>query len=842
MDESSDHDQRNRPHVRIDAARQTAEYKFPSRPRNTRPLRDDYAVHAQHLIEQLLGALANQPDASSDRRLSIDGLNPGCLIEVETMSPSERLKKKVIKLPRDFEFPAQDIVILHSNRHNDGTESAILFLPDDAQTDLRIRIEKYGKDPGNKRRPDKDRFEVIEKLRAANVKALFTGNVDLSLPTVMWWELWVRNNIEKAPEKITIAARNNNIDVHTDRLYFPDTTVIFLHSTAANVAEFAASIPGAIREIRAATGKIDTFLERGKVRQQDWVDELRSRIIAPPENASVVCVLDTGVAASHPLIAPGLFGKWSYDAEWGTHDHARHGGHGTAIAGLVLYGDLEPLMNDSRLVQLNHGVESMKLLSPNDDTKPPSYGVVTQGAVSLTEIARPSILRSFCLASSTTDFPPDKPSTWSGALDQIAAGAMHGETKDEEPATKRPKRLIMVATGNMSGGKKADLQQPKPLEDPSQSWNSLTIGGITRKELTPRPPPIYKAVVSANNLSPFSCGSSSLPYDLTPIKPEVLFEAGNMLADETEYCAAHETVSLLAPGSDLVTEPLVPIWATSAAVGMAGNFVGQLQATLPDLWPETHRALTIDSARWPKPIIDEFIGGGAHWKKSKKAEIQRMLRKVGYGVPDITRAVMSARNDATMIAEAEIQPYKRVDGRGIFNEMHFYDLPWPKTTLEKLENKIVTMKVTLSYFVEPNLSGKAATRPETYRSFGLRFALKKRGETKDRFLTRISGNQDKEQAKSDNETSYWLLGSQAVQAGSLHCDIWRGHAIDLALHDVIAIYPVGGWWKSHIGQKRVTDKARYALILSISAPGQDVDLHSEISALIGAIEIDGLTT
>jgi hypothetical protein len=34
------------------------------------------------------------------------------------------------------------------------------------------------------------------------------------------------------------------------------------------------------------------------------------------------------------------------------------------------------------------------------------------------------------------------------------------------------------------------------------------------------------------------------------------------------------SVSLLAPGSVVVAEPLVPFWATSAAVGMAGNFMG----------------------------------------------------------------------------------------------------------------------------------------------------------------------------------------------------------------------------------------------------------------------------
>src|SRR3546814_14281020 len=74
-------------------------------------------------------------------------------------------------------------------------------------------------------------------------------------------------------------------------------------------------------------------------------------------------------------------------------------------------------------------------------TKPPSYGVVTQGAVSLVEIERPEAVRSFCIATSATDFPPSRPSTWSGAIDQISAGAMPGEADDAVPAAERSKRL-----------------------------------------------------------------------------------------------------------------------------------------------------------------------------------------------------------------------------------------------------------------------------------------------------------------------------------------------------------------------------------------------------------------
>ena len=542
-------------------------------------------------------------------------------------------------------------------------------------------------------------------------------------------------------------------------------------------------------------------------------------------------------AGAPKVPTPGLRGAWAYDAAWGSDDHHGDGGHGTPLAGVVLYGDLEPLMSDVRPVELTHAAESMKLLPPNGfpRTKPPSYGVVTQGAVAQVEIARPDVRRCFCIATTTIDFPPSRPSSWSGALDQVAAGSMPGDVTDGVRASMRPKRLILAATGNVSGGMMVDVLFSQPLEDPAQSWNAVTIGGFTRKEQPPPPPPLLQPVVRANHRSPFSRGSQSLPDDLTPIKPEVLFEAGNMLSDDVGFCAWGPSVSLLAPGSDVVAEPLIPFWATSAATGMAGNFIGALQAALPNLWPETHRALTVNSSQWPQPIRKRLVGRGAYWKNGSKVEKHQILREVGYGVPDIERAILSARNDVTLVAEAEIQPFAiGADGRsGVFNEMHFYDLPWPKVALERIENESVVLKVTLSYFIEPNITGKAATRPDTYRSFGLRFDMKKHTETKAKFKRRISASQAKDVSDPAKEKSCWLLGPKAIQAGSLHCDLWRGRAIDLAGHNSIAVYPVGGWWKSHIGQRRMSDKARYSLIISISAAGYAVDLYSEIANLVG---------
>ncbi|MCX4195662.1 hypothetical protein OMR07_08690 [Methylobacterium organophilum] len=239
MAEPDNFDTRDRAHISIDVFRETAAYTFPSRNQERKPLRGDYTAHATQLLDQLAAALGTVPAAAADPRLPIQGLKSGTVVEVTTLPPAEDSRIKAVKVPAALEFPTQDVVILRSERNEDRTESALVFVPDDARAFLRNRIADYGRDPGNQRRPDAERFEVIEEVRAAEAVSLFTGEVDLAAPDILWWELWVRQPVALA-DRLVAAARNANIDVHGDRLIFPDTTVVFIHAVAAAVAAFAA--------------------------------------------------------------------------------------------------------------------------------------------------------------------------------------------------------------------------------------------------------------------------------------------------------------------------------------------------------------------------------------------------------------------------------------------------------------------------------------------------------------------------------------------------------------------------------------------------------------------------
>lgn len=842
------HDQDSKPHLSLNNVRREGSYAAPKRRMDAKPLRD-YDAHGAALLEQLAAALPHLPLPEADRRLKLEGLKPGVLVTLETLAPDTD-RKGPSKIPLSFELPGQDLVILSSRRTPDRAEESVVFVPDDARATLTQRLRDYS-DPGNRDRPYVAQFEKIERIASTDAAKLFEPSTDFDEPAQRWWELWVRD-LGALPKALVATARNLGLDVHPEQLLFPDTTVVFIHATARQALAFATRAPGAIEEIRPGLGTIEPFLVlgEGRVTQHDFVEDLARRIIPAKSNAPTICVLDTGVAAGHPLLTDGLSVALAVDESWGVDDHYPHGGHGTSVVSLAMHGDLEHPMNDQRYLELTHTVESVKLLPPRGvpKTPPPSYGVVTQAAVGLIEISRPDAARSFCLASCYPDADPSRPTSWSGALDQMAAGTIGGVLEDAKSAKDAPKRLVLVAAGNVTGGPADQVDQGGPINDPAQAWNVLTIGGYTTKIELGDGVDALAPLAGANELSPFSTASHELPTDLLPIKPEVLFEAGNMAIDEEGDCEWHPALSLLSAGNDVEVEPLVPFWATSAAVGMAGHFQGKLEAALPGYWPETYRALIVQSARWPEPIRRKLIGKGRKWKAGSKGEKIKLLRQVGFGVPQLDAAIASAKNDFTMIAQGEIQPYAMGLGTAVYNEVHFYDLPWPTTALADLGDQAVTLKVTLSYFIEPNLTGKGATRPETYRSFGLRFALKKGCETEENFRARLSQLKADGDVESDgddwdldgeeggqekNDTgSNWLLGPKAVSAGSLHCDLWRGKASDLVNHDAIAVHPAPGWWKSHLGKGRQADRGRYSLILSIAAEGVDVDLYAEASAVL----------
>jgi hypothetical protein len=189
-------------------------------------------------------------------------------------------------------------------------------------------------------------------------------------------------------------------------------------------------------------------------------------------------------------------------------------------------------------------------------------------------------------------------------------------------------------------------------------------------------------------------------------------------------------------------------------------------------------------------------------------------------------------NSLTLIVQDCLQPFHKEGSEIKTKDMHVHALPWPKSELEALSEKQVTLRVTLSYFIEPKpgrRGGFTRTR-HRYQSHGLRFEVRRPQETLADLRRRVSraARDEDEKYESVGDTRGWGLGPNLRTRGSIHSDWWRGTAADLAACGHIIVYPVIGWWREVAEGECWARQARYALVVSIRTDETGVDLYTPV--------------
>ncbi len=253
-----------------------------------------------------------------------------------------------------------------------------------------------------------------------------------------------------------------------------------------------------------------------------------------------------------------------------------------------------------------------------------------------------------------------------------------------------------------------------------------------------------------------------------------------------------------------------------------------LMADYPELWPETIRGLLVHSANWTDEMRRQVAG-------DSQEDRQKRLRCFGYGIPDLERARYTVENSVSLVHQGDIQPFKLVGPEAKTNHFVLHSLPWPRAALVALHAQNVTVRVTLSYFIEPSPAGRGWGKKFRYASHGLRFALRGPTETERAFLRRISSQEwDEEEGRPPtSDPITWAIGSRLRTRGSVHCDWWTASAAEVAECGQVAVFPVTGWWRERKHLGCVEKHARYALIITISTPATNVDLYTPIAQLVG---------
>ena len=723
------------------------------------------------------------------------------------------------------------------------TETATVFIPEESVSHFHGKFQQYATQETKKGHPkNRDLVDRIAAIDLAPLRVLWTDRPE-DFPTddtPIWWEVWLQSDGDGHEiQRLETFARQADIRVGARHLTLHDRTVCLVLATAQQL-HASLSVLGDLAELRKAKPASGFFLDLTPTEQGLWADDVIARLTPPGGDAPAVCLLDTGVTRAHPLIAPGLAVEdaTAVDAAWGSHDNgggAGQAGHGTEMAGLALYGDLVPVLESTGTFVLRHRLESVKILPPTGTNEPDLYGAVTARATAAPETQAPVRRRVFSMAvTARPDGQRGQPTSWSAAVDALAAGRSFDAPTEGlvylDRAEQDAHRLFVIAAGNVDQASlhaaHLTISDSQAVHDPGHAWNALTVGAFTEKTTIEETDyDGWAPVAGAGDLSPWS-STGVILSTIWPNKPDVVFEGGNVATDGQDFDGGVADLCLLSTFYRPVERQFVLSNATSAATAQVARLAAIVSAEYPPLWPESLRALVVHSAEWT-PTMSAAIDSARN-----KRELAAVLHRYGFGVPSVSRALRSASDALTIVSQSVIHPY----ANGKTREMHLHELPWPREALENLGAREVTLRVTLSYFVEPNPARRGWRAKHRYASHGLRFDVKTGHESPDEFRLRLNkqaATEDGEKPTTSSDSAEWLLGDRLRHRGSLHSDIWRGSAATLAERGLIGVYPVKGWWQEQPKRDRSEFGARYALIVSIQTDAEDVDIWTPVAQQVG---------
>ncbi|MFZ2538489.1 MAG: S8 family peptidase, partial [Oscillospiraceae bacterium] len=599
---------------------------------------------------------------------------------------------------------------------------------------------------------------------------------------------------------------------YVDDLSPLDTFELKLKIPAKCLRDFAENYPYVFEITFPEDFSIDNL--RG---QLDTTLYLDFELHGPDDTAPTVCVIDSGIQEGHVYINPAIKPELSkcYLADrTSVEDEVDEGGHGTRVAGAVLYPQGLSTIGGDYILPCY--IANAKVLNENNvlpETLLPSKLIskvvkdyYDENGIRLFNhsIAGSSPCRTKYMSS------------WAAAIDNISF------EKDV---------LFMQASGNIWDnydtpiirGIKQHLDSGKDypiylnelscrIANPSQSMQALTIGSICCGEYEDDD---LKSFGTAGAVSSFSRSGFGL---WKSIKPEVVEAGGDWIRSK------HNNNTFLSKDEicpELIRRsPEGPAYAkdtggTSFATPKISYIAAQLQKTLPHESSLLYKTLIVHSTRW------------TDWATNlPEHEYINVLQYMGYGLPDAERATSNDEYRITFITNGE----RHIIG----GDIHIYRIKVPKEI--RSLNAEIRVDVTLSFSAKPRRTRKGF---KGYFSTWVDWTSSKFNEDVQDFASRMlvldEVNDSEMESAALSRGIAWTIGAQDNH-GKIK-DISRSRsatqkdwavmpAYTLPEEFCIAVVGHKGWCKN--GEHY----AKYALAVGFEALNKDMDIYVPFSVQI----------
>lgn len=482
-----------------------------------------------------------------------------------------------------------------------------------------------------------------------------------------------------------------------------------------------------------------------KEREEILFHEYDVELLAPSADAPKVCIIDSGFQSGHRLLASAIdvANSRSYlPIDNSTADKVVGGGHGTRVAGAVLYPNGVPR---SGTVQAVAWLQNARVLDEHNVMgKLFPAGLIRK----IVSDYRPTGTRIFNMSIQTLGpCRTSHMSSWAAEIDQrsfdndvlfiVSAGNIW---KDDWHSTRLGVSQHIAAGRNYPDYLREDSSR---VGNPAQSCQALTVGSVCYDQIVTT---THKSFGTRDQPSAFSRTGLGM---WGMIKPDVVEYGGDYV-----QTAANTFVSNIPEANpELVTSTLgghPPVSRTNVGTSFAApkvaHIAAALAAALPGKSTLLYRALIVQSAQWP-------IALEADTQENKLFH----FRTLGYGIPSVERALENSEARITFINEESISA----------GEAHLFGVKLGDL-LDLADPTDYRIEVTLSYAARPR---RTRQKLRNYVSTRLEWKAANLGQTLESFSQKVnlSLERDTEDDTSlgvGEERLFWQVNTQINSQGS----------------------------------------------------------------------------
>jgi hypothetical protein len=209
-----------------------------------------------------------------------------------------------------------------------------------------------------------------------------------------------------------------------------------------------------------------------------------------------------------------------------------------------------------------------------------------------------------------------------------------------------------------------------------------------------------------------------------------------------------------------------------------------------------------------------------------------VIRQIGYGIPNLDRALGNSPNRITLITRGN----NRIKAR----QAHVYQVKLPEGLRSQGEEHEILVEVTLSYKAQPRRTRRNRRK---YLSTWLDWDCSKKEEDPEKFLARILKEYDTpEKADKGQEVFQWTIGKKAKNYGKIHGVSRSAGTVQkdwtvvksFQLREAFCIAVVG-----HEGWNNDPDaEAPYSLVISFEALASNIPIYTTFVEAQVEIELE----